>query len=175
MDPQPEFKWFDPAIPLLAHYYRTPNTIILEANDAFTAPHIVISEAPTANPWIAWMNVPPEQNAGLLTVPGREVYRDSWDEEQPSINSSDYSEDWDTENSISSDEDWEVETPRPDSAMSLSEKIEMEDHLESFLDAIAEDEPEVTDKFEASPWDDEEDDLPEFDEWYLDIARRSGA
>ncbi|KAF9021494.1 hypothetical protein BDZ89DRAFT_1163701 [Hymenopellis radicata] len=172
VDPQPEFKWIDPAIPLLAEYYRTPNTIVLESNDAFTAPHIVISEAPTANPWIAWMNIPPEQHVGSLAVPGQQVYRDSWDEEQPSIDGSDYSEDWDPECSFSSDEDWEVDTPRPGSPMSLSEEIEMADHLERFLDAMEEDELEH--KLEASPWDDEEDDLPEFDEWYLDIAQRSG-
>lgn len=149
---------------------------MLESHDAFIAPHIVISAAPAEDLWVAWMNGPSEQTSAWLTVPNLPVVNQSWMEKQD-LATRDV-----LEYSSSEDEDPEIETPRPGSPLTLDEELEMEEHFERFLDTIYEDEyksefahslADLESPPGESPWDEDED-LPELDEWYLDIAQRTG-
>ena len=168
VDPQAPYKWTDPAAPLLRWFTHLPRTIVLESNDAFRAPHIVLSEAPTENPWISWMNSSPEQHPCWLTIPCRLAVFDVPDDNE----NVDVDDDNLSTSSSSDDEAFEVDTPCPGSPICLADEVELVNDMDlSSVDFDLDEDDEPATKPQA--WGDD-DDLPAFDEWYLDIALRTG-
>ncbi|THG96279.1 hypothetical protein EW026_g5528 [Hermanssonia centrifuga] len=45
------FEWIDPAEPLLTFFAHCHGATIIDSDQPFTAPHIVIQEAPLQSPW----------------------------------------------------------------------------------------------------------------------------
>ncbi|KAK0461830.1 uncharacterized protein EV420DRAFT_131813 [Desarmillaria tabescens] len=164
-----EYQWTDPAIPLLQAHSHTLGTLVLDSIKPFRAPHIVITFAPPENPWIAWDNRIGVQYPGWLAVPG--------------IPFMGY---WDDEDSLSDDHSvMEVPSEGDDDVDFLQAAFDQE------VDRDEESEPETTPpgtpeqetpvrletikEEEEDIWGDEdEDELPPFDDWYQQIAQRNG-
>ncbi|KAH7930672.1 hypothetical protein BV22DRAFT_1054397 [Leucogyrophana mollusca] len=62
------FVWSDPAQALLNASRCFQGTVIFESDFPFNAPHIMISEIPPQNPWIAWGNSTNPQDFDCLSV-----------------------------------------------------------------------------------------------------------
>ncbi|KIP12774.1 hypothetical protein PHLGIDRAFT_32674 [Phlebiopsis gigantea 11061_1 CR5-6] len=184
------FTWTDPAEPLLSDYARQPNTIVIDSVAPFIAPHIVISEAPTQNPWeLDCIYAPPQHcyYGTYLTHPSFSCvgpccsYSAYWsvappqeflppvpmdvDEEQPTI-------DVETEDAFDVDGGDESDEPETDSD-DASTDTPMTPQDGTFVDAppplFGDGKPAGGVRFHI---DEDDEELPPFDDWYRDIAQR---
>ncbi|KAK0491302.1 hypothetical protein IW261DRAFT_80176 [Armillaria novae-zelandiae] len=164
-----EYQWTDPAIPLLQSHSHILGTLVLDSINPFRAPHLVITFAPPEDPWIAWGNQISPQYPGWLTVPGP-LSVGYWDDEDYLLD--DHSA---MEAAGESDDDVDFlpaafdqegdrdEESEPDTTPPGTPEEERTIHLET----IKEEDEDV--------WEDEDDDdLPPFDDWYQQIAQRNG-
>lgn len=164
-----EYQWTDPAIPLLQSHSHTLGTLVLDSINPFRAPHIVITFAPPENPWIAWGNQIGPQYPGWLTVSGPSSVG-YWDDED--YLSDDHSvmevagecdDDVDFLQATFDQEGDRDEESEPETTPPGTPEEERTIHLET----IKEEDEDV--------WGDEDDDeLPPFDDWYQQIAQRNG-
>ncbi|THH30701.1 hypothetical protein EUX98_g3501 [Antrodiella citrinella] len=173
--------WTDQAEALLASYSRDPSSLVIDSPRPCTIPHIVITEAPLQDPWEAFVNnTPNPQDCGYgyyLTVPSALVDHvnvawpaDEHTSDDPyfasplSMSLSECSDDNTGESESGSDDD--LESPLP-----LTPPTS---HLEFDVDVVMPDACRKTAPTATFYVDeDEEDDLPPFDDWYLDIAQRA--
>ncbi|KAK0206827.1 hypothetical protein DFS33DRAFT_622607 [Desarmillaria ectypa] len=165
-----EYRWTDPAIPLLQSHSHTLGTLVLDSINPFKAPHIVITFAPPENPWIAWGNQTGAQYPGWLAVPGMPLIG-FWDDEDYLLDDhtvmkvpSECDDDVDFLPAAFDQEGDRDEESEPETTPPGTPEEEVPVHLET----IKEEEDEDV-------WGDEdEDELPPFDDWYQQIAQRNG-
>ena len=191
------FIWTDPAESLLSYHRNQPRSLILDSTKPFSVPHIIIEEAELQDPYMAFANcIPSPQDYAfgqLLTIPAKGV---SFINDDPD----DYgAEDFLGQVIFAGTSDIENSVPElcPDQGSSSSESESPTspstplDPSESWLDdtIYTHDVVECTDIPHPSLFtepdiychrseseydlDEDEDDLPPFDDWYTDIARRS--
>lgn len=190
------FQWTDPAESLLSYHRNQPRSLILDSTQPFSVPHIIIEEAELQDPYMAeYANrVPSPQDYGFgqwLTVPCSRLINvtpTSWDSDD------DEGDDFYGQVIFARTSDLDTLAPElcPDQSSSSSES-ESPTSLATPLDtswldgSLFSDEVACKDKrssvFDEPDdyhrsvsdygFDEDEDDLPPFDDWYTDIARRS--
>ncbi|CAL1701244.1 unnamed protein product [Somion occarium] len=194
------FQWTDPAEPLLAYHHRQTRSLILDSAEPFLAPHIIIEEAEPQDPdepYVSGTRNPQDYAFGqLLIVPARYVNlinvrrlgEDSYDEDE------DEDEDDDEDDEIIGEDEGEydevideVESLEaiPDMYPDSSSDSDGPSSPSSPLDAtwldysqfsdevISKDGP--ADLFDEPEYaiDEDDDELPPFDDWYVSVAQRS--
>lgn len=177
--------------PILSACKYARDTIILDSPCPFVAPHIIISPPPPQNPWNPWENATNDpQDCGYgryLVVPSRSVQfinQPVWEPTDTS-SSSTWDDDADLSESESRPESPEPETPVDEEDTLSKYQQEILDDLDFFnenslLDLVipVTEDPAWAKDF-SSPSsqmfvdDDDEDDLPPFDDWYQSVARRT--
>ncbi|KAH6915113.1 hypothetical protein BKA70DRAFT_566437 [Coprinopsis sp. MPI-PUGE-AT-0042] len=191
------FVWSDPAEPIL-RMAACPGLTLLESYNPFAVPHIMISTPPQQDPWIPYSNALNDpQDAGFgqyLVVPSRMV--DFINFEGSPFNDDDEEFDSFLE---SSDADSPPDTPEPETPTDLEEG----DYFPSTDWQYSDDSDEDDDHHATAKWnspidkldiapsivaplpprpskpifymdDEDEDDLPPLDDWYLSVAARNG-
>lgn len=162
--------------PLLEVFNRDSNSIVLHSAQPCTVPHIVITEALPQDPWEALVNntVNP-QDCGFgcyLTVPSALVdtinteLHLSHAHDDPYFTSCDVNESevpLAPDSESGSDDDSPV-LLTPPSHLSL-----LDDDVRTSVDSCY---PPISSDFRLYD-DEDDDDLPPFDDWYLDIAQRA--
>ncbi|PBK69926.1 hypothetical protein ARMSODRAFT_974989 [Armillaria solidipes] len=164
-----EYQWTDPASPLLQSHSHTLGTLVLDSINPFRTPHIVITFAPPEDPWIAWGNKIGPQYPGWLTVAGPSSVG-YWDDEDYLSDDRSVMEvaggcddDVDFLQAAFDQEGDRDEESEPETTPPGTPEEERTIHLET----IKEEDEDV--------WGDEDDDeLPPFDDWYQQIAQRNG-
>ncbi|KAH8094869.1 hypothetical protein BXZ70DRAFT_341647 [Cristinia sonorae] len=185
------FEWTDEAEPLLVQHSRDSSSIILDSPYPCTVPHIIITEAPPQDPFEAQLNnTPNPQDAGYgyyLTVPN--IYVDtinvpppapspytSYDDPYFACSSSEitFSEDEDLEgiyeSESGSDEDDSPMLRTPPNLPLEFEDIALSNN--GFSGPKSDSLSSSSFEFDDNE-DDDEDSLPPFDDWYLNIAQRA--
>jgi hypothetical protein len=171
-----------------------PGITLLESFNPFSVPHIMISTPPQQDPWISYSNALNDpQDAGFgqyLVVPSRMVNFINF--EGSPFND----DDSDLESLLDADADSPPDTPEPETPTDLEDEDyfpsaewqysdDFEDHYHATTKWTA------VDKLDAVPTivaplpprpskpifymdDEDEDDLPPLDDWYLSVAARNG-
>ncbi|KAI0700714.1 hypothetical protein BC835DRAFT_1326001 [Cytidiella melzeri] len=159
------FVWSDPAIPLLSFYGSCRDTRIIDSVHPFTSPHIVIHEAPDQTPWDACSNrIITPQHCENLMVPGVPCHCPVRVVSTPPL--AEAESDSDMEGSVSSptdesDSEFEPDTPAELGVFRFVVSYDCDPPLSCRSKVVRD-----------FALDEDEDDLPPFDEWYQDIALR---
>ncbi|TFK22319.1 hypothetical protein FA15DRAFT_706429 [Coprinopsis marcescibilis] len=194
-----EFVWTDPAEPILK-CANWPGVVVFESHNPFAVPHIMLCTEPQQDPWIAHSNaVNDPQDVGFgryLVVPSRivnfiNVHNTRYDDDE-------YDDTFD--NLDVSDADSPPDTPEPSTPVDLEDDLDYYSPATRWqLDSEQDDQTEHSLIYETPPdkWtyeprttktempprpsrpifyveDEEEDDLPPLDDWYLSVASRNG-
>lgn len=196
------FQWTDPAEPLLkcAGY---PGIVIFDSPNPFTAPHIMLCTPPQQDPWIPYSTATSDPQDGgfgrYLVVPSPHVSFINMGD-FPSYDDFDSSDD--DHDDETCDSPSEPTSPEPTTPLELdddpflswncpdAENDTDEDDLTSESRPISSgfasswDDSSRIDGIQALPPrpgkpifyvdEDEEDDLPPLDDWYLSVAQRNG-
>ncbi|TCD67551.1 hypothetical protein EIP91_012248 [Steccherinum ochraceum] len=190
-DVETPFHWTDAAEPLLAHLSRDPSSLIIDSAHPCTTPHIVITEAAPQDPWEASANnTPNPQDCAFgyyLTVPSPAVdvvnvcepahpccddpYF-TWAEASEGdgeVEAYDGDYDWShlSESESGSDDDSPVLLTPPRRVLPLDVAVSQSDDTCSLSTTTK------TEPLRMYEDDDDEDGLPPFDDWYMDIAQRA--
>lgn len=180
------FQWRDPAEFLLSYHRNQPRSLVLDSTQPFSVPHIIIEEAELQPPSVAFANCipsPQDRRFGqMLAVPQRWVAiindPDDYDEEfageviyagTPDDSVPELSPD---SSSSESESPTSPSTPLDTSWLNgslFSDEVECKDRHSPLYD-----EPQDY-RHSVSEYalDEDEDELPPFDDWYTDTIRRS--
>ncbi|KAH9948382.1 hypothetical protein B0H21DRAFT_821051 [Amylocystis lapponica] len=180
------FRWTDPAEDLLAFFNHCPGTTIIDSVYPCTAPHIVIQEAPPpADPWALWANTtssPQDYGYGqLLTIPSSFVAfvnvdymscADSCDGYCPTPDGTTAPSPPASDVPFPHTPDRDIFDPNLDT---LDESMPPDLATEGTGPSKAKDVPLSEDMVcsGCDIFDEDDDGLPPFDEWYQDIAQRA--
>ncbi|KAG1752548.1 uncharacterized protein EDB91DRAFT_1243307 [Suillus paluster] len=160
---QPEFVWTDCAQHILLASRYSLGISIIESDNPFRAPHIMITAAEPHDPWISWSNRLEDQDYDYLpSLPQAKFSIESDYSRETDLINTPLSLD-DSRYFLTPHETWEM-GPDPDHAYPTSEFNTL-DKMSVGLSIIRCETPE--------PGFDDEDDLPPFDDWYLSVIERS--
>ncbi|CCM00679.1 uncharacterized protein FIBRA_02718 [Fibroporia radiculosa] len=187
------FRWTDPAEPLLSSYSHFPGVMVIDSTTPCTTPHIVVHEPPPADPWAPHYNMTPNpQDCGqgyFLTVPSpfAQLMNIPPDPLESYIKEEMTDAGDGSEQATIADSDGPFTPDAFDGEVVLNTAFDMpedefEDALHSYqmrLQGVEEqDDAELsisgcTSAGFSVPMNDDDDDLPPFDDWYQQIASRT--
>ncbi|KZT06426.1 uncharacterized protein LAESUDRAFT_725861 [Laetiporus sulphureus 93-53] len=177
------FMWIDPAETLLSFFFQCLGTLVIDSTTPYTTPHIVIQEPLPENLWgLYHNNTPSPQDCGLgnlLTVPSSFV--DYVNLEPNSFEEDDYPAD-----SRPSSSGMESNVPRtpehPEDSVGVAVPAQCVDIMHAdqisfstsaLWQTASQPEEPAPHGDDVPAYEEEEDQLPPFDEWYQSIARRA--